>query len=109
MTDRKSRFIQVFNSIRDELVEHFDQCGMPKEAQEWYKKVSIFQACISCKYEMNGSQNLDYNVPGGKLNRGISVTDSVEILKGTPLDDEEYRKAAILGWCVELVSIQSHS
>ena len=49
-------------------------------------------------------QNLDYNVPGGKLNRGISVVDSVEILKGRALTDEEYFKAALLGWCVEFVS-----
>lgn len=48
-------------------------------------------------------QNLDYNVPGGKLNRGISVTDTVEILYGRPLDEKEYRRAAILGWSVELV------
>lgn len=48
-------------------------------------------------------QNLDYNVPGGKLNRGLSVTDSVEILKGRPLTEEEYTKSAILGWCIELV------
>ena len=50
------------------------------------------------------TQNLDYNVPGGKLNRGISVVDTVEILKGRALTDEEYFKAALLGWCVELVS-----
>lgn len=49
-------------------------------------------------------QNLDHNVPGGKLNRGMSVVDSVEILRGRTLDDDEYLKAAILGWCVELVS-----
>lgn len=48
-------------------------------------------------------QNLDYNVLGGKLNRGMSVVDSVEILKGRPLSDEEYLKAAVLGWGVELV------
>lgn len=46
---------------------------------------------------------LDYNVPGGKLNRGLSVVDTVEILKGRTLTDEEYFKAAVLGWCVELV------
>ena len=46
---------------------------------------------------------MDYNVPGGKLNRGMSVVDSVEILKGRPLTDDEYFKAAVLGWCVELV------
>jgi hypothetical protein len=39
----------------------------------------------------------------GKLNRGISVVDTVEILKGTSLTEEEYRKAALLGWCIELV------
>ncbi|EIW67324.1 hypothetical protein TREMEDRAFT_69786 [Tremella mesenterica DSM 1558] len=58
---------------------------MPKEALEWYQ------------------QNLDHNVPGGKLNRGISVVDTVEILKGSSLNDEEYHKAAVLGWCVELL------
>jgi hypothetical protein len=49
-------------------------------------------------------QNLDYNTPGGKLNRGMSVVDSAQILRGRPLDDNEYLKAAVLGWCVELVS-----
>ena len=49
------------------------------------------------------TQNLEYNVPGGKLNRGISVVDTVEILKGRTLTDDEYFKAAVLGWCVELV------
>ena len=50
------------------------------------------------------TQNLDHNVPGGKLNRGMSVVDSVEIIKGRALSDEEYLKAGILGWCIELVS-----
>lgn len=54
-----------------------------------------------------GMQNLDYNVPGGKLNRGISVTDTVEILQGKPLDEKEYKRAAVLGWCVEMVSLGS--
>ena len=48
-------------------------------------------------------QNLDYNVPYGKLNRGMAVVDTVEILKGRSLSNEEYFKAALLGWCVELV------
>lgn len=39
----------------------------------------------------------------GKLNRGISVVDTVEILRGSLLEGEEYRKAAVLGWAVELV------
>ena len=48
-------------------------------------------------------QNLEYNVPGGKLNRGLSVVDSVAILKGRALSEDEYFKAALLGWCIELV------
>jgi farnesyl diphosphate synthase len=33
----------------------------------------------------------------------MSVVDTVEILKRRPLTDEEYVKAGVLGWCVELV------
>jgi hypothetical protein len=50
-------------------------------------------------------QSMDYNVPGGKLNRGLSVVDSVAILKGRELTDSEYFKAAVLGWAVEWVRI----
>ena len=55
------------------------------------------------------TQNLDYNVPGGKLNRGISVIDTVEIILNRPLNDEDYFKAALMGWCIEMVLILSLS
>jgi farnesyl diphosphate synthase len=48
---------------------------------------------------------MDYNVPGRKLNRGLSVVDSVTILKGHKLTELEYFKAAILGWFVKWVSL----
>lgn len=48
-------------------------------------------------------QSLNYNTPGGKLNRGLSVVDTYQILVGKPLEDEIYMKASILGWAVELV------
>ncbi|KAK0431475.1 hypothetical protein EV421DRAFT_1853474, partial [Armillaria borealis] len=54
--------------------------GMPKDAIEWYER------------------NLNCNIPGGKLDRGMSVVDTAEIIKGTPLTDNEYLKAAMLGW-----------
>ena len=54
-------------------------------------------------------QSMDYNVPGGKLNRGLSVVDSVAILKGRELTESEYFKAAVLGWSVEWVgSLSPH-
>ncbi|KAN0073632.1 Isoprenoid synthase domain containing protein [Tylopilus felleus] len=34
--------------------------------------------------------NLEFNVPGGKLNRGMSVVDSVKILRGRALSDDEF-------------------
>ena len=34
----------------------------------------------------------------------MSVVDTVEILKGQALDEDEYFKATTLGWCIELVS-----
>ena len=53
------------------------------------------------------TQNLEYNVPHGKLNRGLSVVDTAEILLGHALNEEEYYRAAVLGWCVELVRLSS--
>ncbi|KAI0077139.1 farnesyl-diphosphate synthase [Panus rudis PR-1116 ss-1] len=85
MAQKRQKFESVFAVIRDELLENFASHGMPQEAQDWYRR------------------SLDYNVPGGKLNRGMSVVDSVEILQGRPLTDDEYLKAAILGWCIELL------
>ncbi|KAF8840006.1 farnesyl-diphosphate synthase [Paxillus ammoniavirescens] len=82
---RRKRFEEVFTRIRDELIEHMEGEKMPREAIEWYHR------------------NLDFNLPGGKLNRGMSVVDSVEILRGRQLSDDEYFKAALLGWCIELL------
>lgn len=82
---KRARFQHVFDTIRDELVEHMRSENMSQEAVGWYKR------------------NLDYNVPGGKLNRGMSVVDSVEILRGRSLSDDEYFKAALLGWCIEFL------
>ncbi|KAH7436824.1 hypothetical protein KP509_05G037300 [Ceratopteris richardii] len=45
---------------------------------------------------------LDHNVPGGKLNRGISVVDSLKHLKsGVELTKEDKFLACVLGWCIE--------
>ncbi|RPD65755.1 farnesyl-diphosphate synthase [Lentinus tigrinus ALCF2SS1-7] len=82
---KRQKFEGVYPILRDELLAYMKQEGMPEDAISWYKR------------------NLDYNVPGGKLNRGISVVDSVEILKGRKLSDDEYFKSALLGWCIELL------
>jgi len=52
---------------------------------------------------VNKKKNLNYNTPGGKLNRGLSVVDTYQILVRKPLSDEIHMKVSILGWAVELV------
>ncbi|KAL5202036.1 hypothetical protein ABZP36_012988 [Zizania latifolia] len=45
---------------------------------------------------------VDYNVPGGKCNRGHSVVDSYKLLKGAKVpSEEEMFLASTLGWCIE--------
>ncbi|KAK4055061.1 Farnesyl pyrophosphate synthetase [Microbotryomycetes sp. JL221] len=83
----RDRFLSVWPQLRDELVDYAKGERMPADAVEWFKS------------------NLDHNTPGGKLNRGISVVDTVEIYKGSPLTDSEYKQAAILGWCIELPNV----
>jgi hypothetical protein len=99
----RKRFEDVWEVIRAELLAHFEAQGMPIEAREWYKRVSLSMPS-AVELDHRSTQNLDYNTPGGKLNRGMSVVDSVQILRGRSLTDDEYLKAAILGWCIELVS-----
>ncbi|KAL1937289.1 hypothetical protein VTO73DRAFT_13853 [Trametes versicolor] len=82
---KRQKFEDVFAVFRDELLAYLRQEGMPQDAVDWYRR------------------NLEYNVPGGKLNRGLSVVDSVEILQGRVLGEDEYFKAALLGWCIELL------
>lgn len=49
------------------------------------------------------SQSLEVNAVGGKCNRGMSVPDSVSLLLNRPLTEDEYFKAATLGWMTELL------
>ena len=47
---------------------------------------------------------IDYNVPGGKLNRGMAVYDVLAAIKGAEhVTREEAFKANALGWCIEWV------
>lgn len=46
---------------------------------------------------------LDYNVPHGKLNRGMAVLDVLSAAKEGRLTAEETKLANLLGWCIELL------
>ena len=53
-------------------------------------------------------QVCEYNVPHGKLNRGLLVVDSFSAFAdgGTAVDESMREKALVLGWCVEWLQVQ---
>ncbi|KAJ1273258.1 hypothetical protein BS78_06G265800 [Paspalum vaginatum] len=81
--DYRERFVRAYDRLRDELLDD-DSCELTDEARRWI------------------AQMIDYNVPGGKLNRGLSVIDSYLLLKqGSEVTEDEFFLACVLGWCVE--------
>ena len=84
----RKRFLDVFEDLVEELKQILVSYNMPQEAIEWFVR------------------SLNYNTPGGKLNRGLSVVDTFAILNNTTsdkLNDTEYKKVALLGWAIELL------
>lgn len=50
-------------------------------------------------------QVLQYNVPGGKKNRGLALIYAYKALAGKDeLTPENIRLSQIMGWCVEMVT-----
>ncbi|GFZ12703.1 farnesyl diphosphate synthase 2 [Actinidia rufa] len=83
MSDLKSKFLEVYSALKSELL-HDPAFEFTDVSRQWVERM------------------LDYNVPGGKLNRGLSVIDSYQLLKdGKELTDEEIFLASALGWCIE--------
>ncbi|CAG8753833.1 14887_t:CDS:2 [Dentiscutata erythropus] len=79
----KKDFEDVFAILAEEFLANVNSRKLPEEATEWIRK------------------NLYHNVCGGKMNRGMSVVDSLKILKGAEASAEDLFKARVLGWCVE--------
>ncbi|XP_047338351.1 farnesyl pyrophosphate synthase-like [Impatiens glandulifera] len=83
MSDLKSKFLEVYSTLKSELLND-----------------STFELTHVSRQWIN--QMLDYNVPGGKLTRGLSVVDSFKLLKeGEELTDDDVFLACALGWCIE--------
>lgn len=77
----------MYQRLRDELVDDALLGDQPESSKQWVKEM------------------LDYNVPLGKLNRGMAVLDVVRSMNpGTEITDQQADEARILGWCIEFVS-----
>ncbi|KAF3453270.1 hypothetical protein FNV43_RR03710 [Rhamnella rubrinervis] len=82
MSDIRSKFMEVYSVLKSELLND-PAFEFTDDSREWIDRM------------------LDYNVPGGKLNRGLSVIDSYKLLKEGELANDELFLACALGWCIE--------
>ncbi|KAF2021421.1 terpenoid synthase [Aaosphaeria arxii CBS 175.79] len=80
-------FESVWPRIVGDLEAHCKHYKLPQQSLDWFIK------------------SLNYNTVGGKCNRGMSVVDTASILRGSALTPgtEEYFRAALLGWMIELL------
>jgi farnesyl diphosphate synthase len=81
------KFQALYPFLRDELLEQMKASEMPPAAVEW------------CR------QMVDYNVPGGKLNRGTTVVAVLRALQKNqrPLTPVQIARAGVCGWSIELL------
>ncbi|KAL9230030.1 hypothetical protein vseg_005427 [Gypsophila vaccaria] len=83
MSELRSKFLEAYEVLKSELIND-PAFEWDTTSRQWVQRM------------------LDYNVPGGKLNRGLSVIDSYSLLKeGEELTDDEIFLASALGWCIE--------
>ncbi|RHZ57219.1 bifunctional (2E,6E)-farnesyl diphosphate synthase/dimethylallyltranstransferase [Aspergillus thermomutatus] len=84
-TTSRAAFEAVFPSLAEDLLAHAKKYNLPENALKWLEQV------------------INVNVPGGKLNRGLSVPDTGLALLQKPLTDEQFKHLSILGWLTELL------
>ncbi|XP_065862735.1 farnesyl pyrophosphate synthase-like [Euphorbia lathyris] len=83
MSDLNSKFLQVYTLLKAQLLSD-PAFEFTDESRQWLHRM------------------LDYNVPRGKMYRGLSVLDCYIALKeGEVLTDHEILLACVLGWCIE--------
>ncbi|KMT04353.1 hypothetical protein BVRB_8g184270 [Beta vulgaris subsp. vulgaris] len=81
--DERERFKQVYQVLKTELLQdpNFEYDHI---SRQWVH------------------QMLDYNVPGGKLNRGLSVIETYKLLNdGKQLHEDDLFRSSVLGWCIQ--------
>eukprot|EP00753_Platysulcus_tardus_P013192 PLAT3638.1.p1 GENE.PLAT3638.1~~PLAT3638.1.p1 ORF type:complete len:369 (-),score=213.05 PLAT3638.1:88-1194(-) len=82
--EEKKEFLETFETLRDQVLEPLaTEYEMPESAVAWIREM------------------IDYTVPGGKMNRGLTVIHSAQLVLDRELTADERFKASTLGWCVE--------
>lgn len=82
----KEEFIGVYGRIRDEVIA--DPMISQADAKAWMARM------------------MDYNVPGGKLNRGMSVKDTLLAIDKDASSETRFQ-ADCLGWAIEFLQVRA--
>jgi len=77
-------FLAVCKELTAELVAEVETCQPP----------------LPSSVASHIARLVEYNVPKGKLNRGLTVVEAMEAIKGHAAPEQQWRAAA-LGWCIE--------
>jgi cytochrome b561 len=110
-----SRSISRHNAARPlgaQYPDNLDWKGDIKGSFAALCDILIAEVLIDLREEYDGipeqidwiARMLEYNVKGGKMNRGIGVIDVQRAFAaeaGRDLSDIEYCRASVLGWCIE--------
>ncbi|KAF2483688.1 ERG20 farnesyl diphosphate synthase [Neohortaea acidophila] len=78
-------FEAVFPTLVADLKAHCQKYKLPEQALQWFE------------------QSVNHNTLGGKCNRGLSVIDTTQLLLNKDLSQDEFFRAATLGWLIELL------
>jgi len=85
--DKTGSFLKINDMLMAEVLEELPGLyEMPAKEVQWVERM------------------LNYNVKGGKMNRGLMVVESVKELakyKGKTLTPQEISRYAVLGWAIE--------
>ncbi|KAI0321226.1 farnesyl diphosphate synthase [Amylostereum chailletii] len=81
----RERFQKTYASLKQGIPDYLKYNGLPEDVLEYY------------------TRSIDYNLPGGKQHRGVSVFETASLLVQRELSDEEHARAIALGWAIELV------
>ncbi|KAI3646330.1 hypothetical protein MP228_009258 [Amoeboaphelidium protococcarum] len=81
-------FEDTFEHIAQDIISEVEALDFPKDAVDYLRRM------------------LFYTVPGGKMNRGLSVYHTYQLImtaKGQEFTTQATFKANVLGWCVEIL------
>ncbi|EGF78709.1 hypothetical protein BATDEDRAFT_17386 [Batrachochytrium dendrobatidis JAM81] len=83
-TERDS-FMATYDVISKDLLDGLALYRLPENGKQWIRNM------------------LDATVPGGKMNRGLTVPSALESILKRELTADELFQSQVLGWCIEFL------